>query len=200
MGNVSLVAGWLPWCIRLAGVLAAGVLLARRSRRFWTRAVPVAVAIAVALVVTADLVVEVLWRPFPDAIPLNNLVWTGVALAALLLAGLRMPRHGWWLRATVAGCALAVTVAAAGEVNVYWGVVPNLHALHDALRPPPADTPTPAPTGPVIAPPPRRTPAHICPPPDTLPPTGQLTKVRIPGLNSRFKARTGYLYLPPAYL
>src|SRR5436190_4354456 len=149
MGTWSLVAGWLPWCIRLTGVLAAAVLLARRSRRFWTRAVPGAVAIAVALVLTADLVVEALWRPFPDAIPLNNLVWTGVALAALLVAGLRMPGQRWWLRVIVTCGALAVIVTAAAEVNVYWGAIPNVHALHDALRPSAADTPAPAPTGPV---------------------------------------------------
>ncbi len=200
MGTWSLVTGWLPWTVRLAGVVALGVLLARRARRFWTRAVPVAAGTAVAVVATIDLVVEVLWRPFPDAIPLNNLVWTAVALAALALAGLRMPRQRWWLRVAVLGSALAVTVAAAVEVNAYWGVFPNVHALHDAMRAPAAGAPAPAPTGPVIVAPPGRALADVWQPPETLPPTGQVSKVRIPGTTSRFKARTGYLYLPPAYL
>jgi enterochelin esterase-like enzyme len=122
-------------------------------------------------------------------------------VAALLLAALSLPGQRWWRRVLVVGCALTVTLVATMEINAYWGLFPNLHALHDALRPPAAaGAAAPAPTGPVIAAPPGGTLADVWQPPETLPPTGQLSKVHIPGTISRFRARTGYLYLPPAYL
>src|SRR5206468_4334536 len=58
----------------------------------------------------------------------------------------------------------------------------------------------PAPTGPVVSAPPGGTLADVWQPPSTMPTVGMVSKVHIPGVHSRFKARAGYLYVPPAYL
>jgi hypothetical protein len=65
---MSLVSGAVPVVVLAAGLAAPIALTARRDRRWWTRAVPLAVLAGVLSAAMAALVVDVLWRPFPDTL------------------------------------------------------------------------------------------------------------------------------------
>jgi len=86
------------------------------------------------------------------------------------------------------------------QINAYWGLFPTVHALGDALRSPPrGGVPQAAPTGPVATVPPGETLLGAWRPPVGMPDAGVVSQVEIPGTVSGFRARPGYLYLPPAY-
>jgi hypothetical protein len=143
----SLLRGWLPWVVTIAGAVAFVGLLARRDRRFWTRGVPITLASAAAAVVVFDIAVEKVWRPFPDEIPTNNLVWGAVGLAAVALAAVRLPRLSWRSRPVAVVAAIAVVITSAVQINVYWGMYPTVEALreaahNDSIRPLPGGVPT----------------------------------------------------------
>lgn len=200
MGSWSLTAGWLPWVVRVGGVAAVLLLLANRSRRFWTRLVPIALGAAAIAVAAVDLFVEVVWHPFPDRIPVNNLVWTWAGLAALVLAALRLRGSGWPIRGAFAAGAAVLVLVAAVQVNAYWGMYPTLHSLNTALHPPATKALlTPGPSVPDPTGPPGRRLLDTWRPPATMPATGTISKVHIPGTASGFPARDAYVYQPPAY-
>ncbi|WP_141282710.1 hypothetical protein [Pseudonocardia hydrocarbonoxydans] len=89
----SLLDGPLPWLVAGTGVVALGVLLAAGGRRGWRRGVPVALAVAAGLTAAAVLVVDVVWRPFPDPLPLPLILAVGVGLLGI---GLAVARLRWW--------------------------------------------------------------------------------------------------------
>ena len=62
---------------------------ALRGRRWWTRRVPLGVGSGLLAAAAFKVGFDVLWRPFPDPLPGKALVWTGLAVAAFALAGLR---------------------------------------------------------------------------------------------------------------
>ncbi len=202
LGSWSLVTGWLPWALTGLGGLALVLLLASRRRRFWTRAVPIVLVACAVLVGLADLAVDFWWQPFPDRVPVNNLVWVWVGLVGLAMAAIRMRWLTWWWRAGAVVAVIAVVAAVAVRVNSYWGAYPTLHSLHEAFSPPP-ERPLP-PVASDAVPPVRAHPgstvlqAWHAPP--GMPVAGTVSKVDIPGVASHFPARPGYVYLPPAYL
>ena len=81
----SLLGGAVPAWLTGAGVLALLVLVSGRGRKWWLRAVPAVVASAGVVVLIATVVVEDVWRPFPDALPpvVSCLVWAGLLGAGL---------------------------------------------------------------------------------------------------------------------
>lgn len=201
MGSWSLVTGWLPWVLTLGGGVAMAVLLLSRRRRFWTRAVPVVLGVCAVLVGLVEVAVDWWWRPFPDRIPVNNLVWVWAGLVGLVLAAARMPRLGWWRRAGALVAAIAVVVAAGARVNIYWGAYPTVHSLHQAFEPAPerALPETLRDATPLVRARPGATLLETWHAPPGMPVAGLVSKVDIPGTVSRFPARSGYVYLPPAY-
>ena len=89
LGQLSLISGWLPVVILVLGALALGWLLRRRERRHLLRTVPVVVATALLLTIALRYVVENIWRPFPDALPLPI-----YARSALACSGCSWPGPG----------------------------------------------------------------------------------------------------------
>ena len=200
MGSWSLVGGWLLWTVTGFGVLSLAVLLAVRRPRFWTRTAPIAVASVTVVVVAVAVLVDVVWQPFPDRIPLSNLVWGGVALLGIALAGVRLHRLRWRWRFGVVVAAGAVLVMSVAQINAFWGVFPTVHSVHDALRAPRQGIPPGAgPGGPVATARPGGTLLETWQPPAGMPASGAISQVQIPATVSRFRARPGYVYLPPAY-
>ncbi|AEV87651.1 hypothetical protein ACWT_6639 [Actinoplanes sp. SE50] len=200
MADWSLLTGWLPWVVTITGAIAFVGLLARRDRRFWTRVVPIVLASAVAAVVAFDIAVEKVWRPFPDEIPTHDLVWGAVGLAAVALAAVRLRRLSWRLRPVAVVAALAVVTTSAVQINVYWGMYPTVEALREAAH---SDRARPLPGG---VPPSELVTAAAgtmlidsWKPTQQIPAHGVVYPVGIPGVVSRFPARPGYVYLPPAY-
>lgn len=189
----SLLGGPLPWVLLLAGAAGLVLLLAARGRRWWGRSVPVVVVAAVALTAAAAFVVDVVWQPFPDPIPLLVVGAVGVGLVAV---GLALARFRWWSPVAVA----LVVLAAAQGVNGYYQEFPTVRTalgLSAADVLPFADVAvrqrqyvgtrgTPLETG--------------WRPPADMPDAGVVSQVDIPATVSGFPARPAWVYLPPAYL
>ncbi|WP_028924096.1 alpha/beta hydrolase [Pseudonocardia acaciae] len=209
--DVSTLAGPLPVVLTVAGLAGAVGLTVRRGRPWW---VAVAPAAAVGAVVTAGavaLVVNVVWRPFPDPLPADVLAWVGLALFAVVAAvGAWWPARAseWWRRSAAVPMALAVVLLAGMKINSVYGYYPT---VGDALGVEPANevdfaaiAPASAPAEPPPAPEEPAAPSRPLietwrPPPD-MPRGGRVSKVSIPGTRSGFAARQGSVYLPPAYL
>jgi S-formylglutathione hydrolase FrmB len=201
LGGLSLIHGLLHVLLLAAALVAlAGLLLLRRERRWWTRWVPVAAAVAAGLAAGAWLFVAVA-KPWPDGLPLEVLAWIAAPVLALTLLALGWPRQRWWVRATAAVAAVLVVLGAADAIDTVYGAFPTVAT---AMQLAPSDYR--AATGiakPVAAP--TRT-AHggqlwrSWHPPASLPAHGAVIQVHIPATRSGFPARPAWVYLPPAYL
>ena len=197
----SLVDGGLPLALSAVGGLAGGWLLLRRNRDWWRRVVPAVVLIAGAVLLTLLWVVDDLWQPFPDRLPLRVVGWIGVALGALGLAAAGFAGTGWWRRAGVVLAALLVITTAGMKINAFYGAYPTVRA---ALGLPPegqialADLPAAVPRP--VVPVPGKSWLATWTPTGNLPATGGIVDVPISPARSRFAVtRDAYLYVPPAY-
>jgi peptidoglycan/LPS O-acetylase OafA/YrhL len=124
MVDWPLVTGLLPVLLSAAGGMALlALLLVRLDRRWWSRLVPLVVLAAVVGVGVASVAVDVV-RPFPDRLP--TVVWwsLGFALVGVGLAVAQSGRAGWTRRALACAGAVLVIVAAANQVNQFFGEFP----------------------------------------------------------------------------
>lgn len=205
MLDVSLVAGPVPWVILAAGLTALTVLVLRRGRVWWTRAVPWSVGAGALSAAGTALVVDVLWRPFPDPLPLRSLLWLGLTVAAVSLAVLRIrssPPRPRRVAARLLPLLAVVVVAATGlaEVNQLYYADPTLRsALGLVPRQQVPFAQVAAPAARVVTAPPGMLLADRWTPPPGLPARGTVSEVPIPGTVSGFAARSAWVYLPPAY-
>jgi S-formylglutathione hydrolase FrmB len=198
--DAPLVSGAVPLLVGAGAVAGAAFLLVRRGRCWWTRTVPGALLVAAALTALLAVLVERVWRPFPDAVPLPVLLFVGATLAAVGLAAAGMRARRWPGRAAALVAVLLVVLGSAAGTNLVYREYPTLRT---ALGLPAADqipfTEVPlreqvigARSGlPLSA---------IWRAPAGMPATGVVTQVTIPAPESGFAARPAWLYLPPAYL
>ncbi|MFV8176846.1 alpha/beta hydrolase [Mycolicibacterium peregrinum] len=204
MLNWALLSGPLPVLLRLAGIGAAALLLARMvmaPRRGRTKAVMLAACALVAVVTTvivADLARNE-WKLFPDRLQPLIYVWAGVsvfAVTVVVVGGFLAPgmRRMLWSAAAAA----VVVLACANQVNVIFAAYPTLAdavgarrfsyvALPEVVKRPPRLL---ADVGPI---------AMRWSPPPGLPRGGKLSSAPIPGSLSGFPARNAELYFPPAF-
>ncbi|MDT7707790.1 MAG: hypothetical protein QOG20_3397 [Pseudonocardiales bacterium] len=196
--DAPLIAGLLPTTISAAGSAGAVFLLARSGRVWWTRSVPVALAVGVALAAVAELVVMVV-RPFPDLLPLRMLAWIAVAATGTALAWAHRRAAVW--RRVVAVVALLAVVATCGvKANSFYGYRPTLATAlglpaHDEIV-----LSTLPHIMPLVVAPPGVPLARVWHVPPGMPRTGRIAHAYIPGRRSHFPTRAAWLYLPPAYL
>ena len=190
--HLGLIAG--------AACSLAGILLVRRDRAWFIRAVPATLVVAALVVGAAWLYMDVT-KPWPDGLPTSAVVWGGAGVfgVLLLLAGW----HGRRWRARAAGllAAVVLVLGAADAVDTIYEPFPTLGT---ALQLAPRDTaaastvlhsssPTDVgqPAGPLW---------QAWRPPHELPRHGAVVNVDIPATRSGFPARPAWVYLPPAYL
>ncbi|TCO44244.1 alpha/beta hydrolase [Actinocrispum wychmicini] len=184
MGEIldwELVHGPVPAVLTALGAVAGLSLLVRRDRRWWLRVVPFVAGVSVLVTVGLNWVVDDLWQPFPDALPLRVLYWVGAAVFAIGLAIAGMPRIRWWRRGTAVLAVLLVIGTATIKINAVYGYYPTLRAALG--MPPPNEVAF----------------ASINVPAPIMPAHGAVTQVAIPSPESKFPARNAYLYVPPAY-
>lgn len=198
--DAPLLSGPLQVVVGAAGVAGGLFLLVRCSRRWWTRTVPAVLLVAAAVTALVAVLIDQVWRPFPDAVPLPVLLLVGAVLAAIGLAVLGMRGRRWPGRLGAVVAVLLVVLGSAEGMNVVYREFPTLRT---ALGLPAVDeipfTQVPlreqvigARSGlPLSA---------IWRPPAGMPATGVVTEVTIPATVSGFAARPAWLYLPPAYL
>jgi S-formylglutathione hydrolase FrmB len=208
----SLVSGALSVWTAVIGALSLVALAVGSGSRWWTRRVPSILLGAAALAVIVKIVVDVLWRPFPDALPWTVLLWIGVACLGIGLSVVRPRsrntvtdlggrRRHRWRRVGAVSAGLLVVVASAAQVNRYYGQYPTPRSALGLSYPNEVAfgqlSGSGAPAG---------TPAAERPlwqrwhPPIGMPAGGSISAAPIPAPVSGFPARRGWVYLPPAYL
>ncbi|ACU37293.1 hypothetical protein KCV87_03095 [Actinosynnema pretiosum subsp. pretiosum] len=191
----------LAVAVVVAGAVALVALLLGRARRWWSRRVPLAVGVALALTGVAWAVVTLSRL---TAYPLPPVVWGSVLAGslALALAGVRLAARPWrWRRLVALPLALVVLLGAGQAVNAHFGQYPTPRSALGLPRadevdlaevPPVDDGVVPAPEGASVA--------SAWTPPADLPKQGVVAQVTIPGTVSGLAARPGWVWLPPAYL
>ncbi|GAA2850225.1 alpha/beta hydrolase [Paenarthrobacter ilicis] len=195
LSDVSLVDGPVMWASIALGSAGAAYLLWKR-RRTW------AVVVVACLVASAGLVALVHWilidlaATFSENLPFETLMWSGVAVASLLICIMRMRRSSWAGRILSVLSMLLVVVLCLVQVNLYFGLnksvadllgtsVARIPVLEPALTRAQSPQSSPSLSG--------------WKAPDSMPGGGILRKSNIPGTASGFAARDAYIYLPPAY-
>src|SRR5687767_3628741 len=94
--DLSLINGPIPKAATVAAVLALTYLAVRKNRTWWARVLPI-VVLACALAVTGlTLVINHLWKPWPEPMPIILMVWLGAALVAITLAVARLRPSRWY--------------------------------------------------------------------------------------------------------
>ncbi|MEU1980912.1 alpha/beta hydrolase-fold protein [Nocardia sp. NPDC019395] len=183
-------------------VVGLVALAARRQRRRLLAGLAAAVVATVATVALAAVLIEKVWRPFPEPLPLSVYAWSAAGVLAVALFVGRWfvrrrdrPRPG--AAAGLLGAVVVVVLCAAGGINAVYDAYPTVRAvlgISDYRTVPFDDSLAPEPGAGES-----HTPAGSWVPPADLPETGAVTKVGIPGTVSRFSAREARIYLPPAY-
>lgn len=182
LSRLSLVSGLAPWLLGAGGFAALTVVLTRWPRRRWWAA-PVAFVASVALLVGVSSSWQ-LPRRLHGTWPRTFFVWCALPLVALVATAVSW-RHAR-IRHHVAGFLAIVLLAgfAADRVDAFYGAVPTVGDLLGVPLPGEISGPlrlASAGTGP------------------TLPATGVVFPITIPGITSHFQARTGYVWLPPIW-
>ncbi|MGK5637420.1 alpha/beta hydrolase [Streptomyces sp. URMC 126] len=196
----SLVSGWIPVAVLTLGLCALAALLASRRRTWWTRWAPAAVLLAALLTWLLRTAVDDWIQPFPDPLPFDVVVWTGVAVLGVCLTLFRLPllRPRHWAPAALAG--LLVVLLGASQINRHFDQYPTARsALNTWLTKTTKLSDATGTTRPTLSVPPGKTLDEVWHPPPDLPSDGTLSRTGIPGTASGFHARDAYVYLPPAY-
>ncbi|QLE75509.1 esterase [Streptomyces rectiverticillatus] len=196
----SLVSGWIPLALLAVGLCALAVLLFSRRRTWWTRWAPLAVLLAAVLTWLLRTAVDDWWQPFPDPLPLNVVIWAGIAVLGVCLAAFRIPllRPRYWAGAVLA--ALLAVLLGASEINQHFDQYPTARsALNSWLTKTTSITDATGRTEPALRVPAGKTISDVWHPPPGMAGNGTLSKSSIPGTRSGFDARGAYVYLPPAY-
>ena len=198
--DAPLLSGPLPALVVAVGVAGLLFLLVRRPGRWWTRMVPTVLLAAAAVMAVLAVLVDQVWRPFPDPVPLPVLLIGGAVLAAAGLAVLGMRARRWPGRVGAVVAVLLVVLGAAEGMNLVYREYPTLRttlglpavdqipftqvALREQVIAARSGLPLSA----------------VWRPPLGMPAAGVITEVTIPATASGFAARPAWLYLPPAYL
>ncbi|MFD4670549.1 alpha/beta hydrolase [Lentzea sp. NPDC058450] len=193
--DLSLINGPIPKAATVAAAVALTYLAIRKNRTWWVRVLPI-VVLACALVVTAlTLVVNHLWKPWPEPLPIILMVWLGAALVALALAVARLRPSRWYGRVLSVVAAIVVLGSAVTATNAFYGQYPTARAVLQVFHNPSVDLPDTAPPSDVLEVPEGKKLVDVWTATGLLD-KGTLSEVTIPGA---LKARPAWIYLPPAY-
>ncbi|MFI9812959.1 alpha/beta hydrolase [Saccharothrix variisporea] len=192
MLDLSLINGPIPAAVTV--VAAAGlVLLAVGVRPF--RIVLFAVLAGVLSAALVGLVVNVVWRPFPEPLPLKVLVCLGALVLAVVLAVVRWRARVHRVIALFA--VVTVLVGALSGVNTFYGQYPTMRAVLGPLLAETVDLDEAArPAGDLVVPD-GSVLADVWQP-ASVPDKGTVSSADIPA-STDYRPRGAWVYLPPAY-
>ncbi len=195
------MTGWLPAVLTIiGGLILLALILWPAQWSWWWRVVLLAVFTAV-LILAGNLLITKVWRPFPDQLPTDVLVWAGLGLFGLVLgiAHFFVPvRLVCKFAAALAGLAIFITIAGT-QINRFYGQYPTLGTALGLTRPELTDLSTVGQAQLLVSVPEGAYVSDVWRPTEPLPPKGTISRVDIPPSASGFTARPGYVYLPPAY-
>lgn len=200
MWTWSLVTGPIVKTLVIAPVVAFAFLLADRDRRWWTQWVPTSVGVGVAFAGLAKFAVDVVWRPFPDKIPLAICLWIAVAVCGLVLGIGKIVRYRWYIKVLAVVAAILVVAGASIQVNRFYGWYPTVAGLFGHMPAQVVSLDDLDPNAALVQAGPGQSLLDVWQPPADLPQHGVLAEMDPEPAASGFKARSGYVWLPPAYL
>lgn len=217
----NLLGGVFPVILIVLAVVAGIYLVARPHwRRWWTVVLPCVLAGAVGGALLIDWYVNDIWQAFTDPLPTEVVIWFGVILAAVALMVLILIKAHWRQRVLAVVATVIVVAQALNGINQYYGYYPTMadalgkSAAHQIALPPiqgrhggsgpngtaaPGD-PTTDPGGPQSGAGHRPANLKDWRPTGALPRQGAISEVTIPPTVSKFRPRSAWVYLPPAYL
>ncbi|QBJ94640.1 esterase [Rhodococcus sp. ABRD24] len=196
---MSLVSGPLPYIVAVCGVIGAIWLVASRRRWFVRRVLPGCLLAAVGLTVALYVVVEKVWRPFPDPVETSIYVWIGIGLCAVALMIPRIFAGRPWTAPVSVLATAAVVLTAAVQINLVFYAYPTVGNVLGSSDPDRIDfAQVPSSAGPVVTGRPLED-IWAQQAPSDMPDGGRIATVPIPGTKSGFAARDAVIYLPPAY-
>lgn len=199
MWHWSLITGTVvKWTVVL-GVLALLFLLIDTGKRWWTRWVPGALLGGIGFALLAKFIVEDVWKPFPDKIELHTCGLIALLVAAIVLAVGKIIRHRWYMKALAVLAVILVIPFIGVQVNRVYGWYPSMSGLLGHLpveQVELADYPLDVAK---VEPGPGQSLMDVWQPPADLPKHGVLAPIDPPADASGFRARDGWVYLPPAY-
>ncbi|RDI18026.1 S-formylglutathione hydrolase FrmB [Rhodococcus sp. AG1013] len=199
LDRVSLVSGPLPVIVVVLGILGAGWLCADRRRWFLRWALPLSIVGAAAMTAALYVIVEHVWRPFPDPVEKPVYLWIGVGLWAVLLLVPRIVAGRRWMIPVSVLAAATVVLVAAVQINQVFYAYPTVGTALGLPDPDRIDfAEVPPPTGPVVTGRPLED-AWAPQVPGGMPDSGRYASAPIPGEMSGFAARDAVVYLPPSY-
>src|SRR5688572_26921131 len=182
MVDWSLITGWLPAALTATGFLILACLVVLPPRQKWWRKALWLIAATGVFVIVATLFVTRVWKPFPDALPLNVLVWSWLGLSGVVVAValiVTKPRSWWAVLSAAAG--LLVLVAIAGvQVNRMYGLYPTVGVAVGLTRPELTDLSTVETASEVVAAPADGYLAETWQPTQPVPSKGIIAQVDIP--------------------
>lgn len=197
----STITGWLPAVLTLIGLLALLGMIVLPPRPAWWKRALLLVAITGLGVLALNLVVTKLWQPFPDTLPASVLVWAWLGLSGIVLAlALILPSWRRWttILTAVIGAVALVTIAGV-QINRCYGQYPTLGTALGLTRPHITDLPETNPDSGAVSAPPGGFLADVWQPATALSTRGTVSQVNFSADESGFRARPGFVYLPPAY-
>ncbi|WP_309111629.1 alpha/beta hydrolase-fold protein [Saccharothrix sp.] len=195
--DLSLISGPIPVTATVVGVLALVALATRKNRTWWTRIVPGVVLACTAVTAGLKLLVDHLWKPWPEPLPAILTLWVGATLLAVCLVVARLRAGRWYWRLLSVVLVLVVMTGALTATNAHFGFYPTSRAVLELLKNDRVDLDEAAkPASNVIEVPAGGKLADVWRKPADLPEKGTVSEASIPG---SFKARPAWIYLPPAY-
>ncbi|MBM9467720.1 alpha/beta hydrolase [Nakamurella leprariae] len=198
MSDLSLISGWVPWMLSgLAAVAFLALLVSRSDRRWWRVLVPSILVGAMVVSLLLDWIVDDLWQPFPEPLPIEVTVWVAVIIAGIGLTVAAMFRTRWWRKVVAVISGLVVLAAGANLINIHFAQFPTVGTLFGEVGAAEIDLPTGDGMGPRTNPPGPLSGTWRAEGP--LPAGGSVSEVTIPATISGWTPRPGYVYLPPAY-
>src|ERR1041384_1860996 len=131
--DLSLINGPIPQLATVAAALALTYLAIRRDRTWWSRVLPVVVLSCALFVTGLTLVINHLWKPWPEPLPVVLMVWLGAALVAAALAVARLRAGRWYGRTFGVVLAFGVMTSAVVATNAHFGQYPNTRSVLDVF-------------------------------------------------------------------
>ena len=196
----SVVSGLTPLVLTLLGLAALLHLGYARDRHWWTRWMPSILSGTIAISVGIALFVDRVWQPFPDNLPTDVVLWTGVILGSLVLGLVQVFRRKRWpAKALVALATVVALVFGFNQINRVYDQFPTLRNALSALTIHATPLKDVVGVKPLVVAPNGTYLSTVWHPPTDMPSGGTLTSASIPATRSGFRARAAWIYLPPAY-
>lgn len=201
--GIGLLTGGFPVTVYTLAA-AGGLYLLLRRRRGWPAVVVAAAAVSALLAVATGWFLVHVAAESAQELPGPVSAWIGVGFLAVVLGALNIAGTGRRRRILAVASVTMLLLGATLQVNAYFGAYRSLDDLTGASTSAIAALPAASGQAPLGSPVPgaagdRGPVAATWVKPAGLPAAGTMNSVQIPGTVSGFAARTGYVYLPPAY-